>query len=121
MGPTRSDGGVWQDLLWSNGHFLDRVNPFDGSGPGVANPRLGGFQEHLPSDVGEVQATRDYSRFTGSATLNFTSGEIDLYGIPTTITQRAVVGVDKAWDVDRQLFPLEDGNVPAHHGARTPE
>ena len=114
MGPTRSDGGVWQDLLWSNGHFLDRVNPFDGSGPGTANPRLGGFQEHLPSDVGEVQATRDYSRFTGSATLNFTSGEMDLYGIPTTITQRAVVGVDKAWDVDRQLFPLEDGNVPAN-------
>ncbi|SVC41462.1 uncharacterized protein METZ01_LOCUS294316, partial [marine metagenome] len=65
-------------------------------------------------DVGEVQATRDYSRFTGSATLNFTSGEMDLYGIPTTITQRAVVGVDKAWDVDRQLFPLEDGNVPAN-------
>jgi len=114
MGPTRSDGGVWQDLLWSNGHYLDRVNAFDGSGPGTSNVRLGGFQEHLPSDVGEVEATRDYSRFTGSATLNYTSGELDLAGIPTTITQRAVVGVDKAWDVDRQMFPLEDGQVPSN-------
>ena len=58
--PVAGDGGVWQDLVWSNGFYLDRVNSFDQP---RANPRLGGFQEHLPSDVGEVKATRDYSRF----------------------------------------------------------
>ena len=62
MVPAVGEGGLWQDLVWSNGFFLDRVTPFsDASG----SPRLGGFQEHLPSDVAEVESTRDYTRFTG--------------------------------------------------------
>src|SRR5690606_13099211 len=47
-GATVGDGGLWQDLIWSNGYYLDRITPFDASD---ANPRLGGFQEHLPTDV----------------------------------------------------------------------
>ena len=108
-GPTRSDGGVWQDLLWSNGYYLDRVNSFDRSG---ANARLGGFQEHLPSDVNDVEATRDYTRFTGAATLNFNSGDFGWLGMNSSLTQRLVMGVDKGWDTNRQLFPLEAGPVP---------
>ncbi len=107
--PTRSDGGIWQDLLWSNGYYLDRVNSFDKPG---SNARLGGFQEHLPSDVADVEATRDYTRFTGSATLNFRSGDFDFAGITSSLTQRLVLGIDKGWDTDRQLFPLEAGPVP---------
>ncbi|HSH74669.1 MAG TPA: TonB-dependent receptor [Longimicrobiales bacterium] len=106
---TIGDGSEWQDLLWSNGHYLDRVNAFGTPG---SNPRLGGFQEHLPADVTDTDATRDYSRFTGSATLNFTSGELDLGGMSATLTQRAIVGVDKGWDVNRNVFPLEDGAIP---------
>ena len=94
--PTVSDGGLWQDLRWSNGYFLERLNP-------GSNPRLGGFQEHLPTDVSDIEATRDYSRFTGSATLNFTYGD--------WLTQRAVVGIDKGWDENRNLFPLDPGQA----------
>jgi len=108
--PTVSDGGVWQDLLWSNGYYLDRINPFDNSGPGgSSNPRLGGFQEHLPTDVEKVEATRGYSRFTSSGTLSFTTGSFGVGGSTEgSLTSRAVVGVDKGWDVNRNLFPLHD-------------
>ena len=110
--PTISDGGLWQDLLWSNGFYLDRINPFDGSKSSRANARLGGFQEHLPSDVADIEATRDYTRFTGSATLNFQSGDFGFAGITSSLTQRLVVGIDKGWDTNRNLFPLEAGPVP---------
>jgi TonB-dependent SusC/RagA subfamily outer membrane receptor len=114
---TPGDGGLWQDLLWSNGYYLDRINAFgspancavSGCGP---SPRLGGFQEHLPTDVAENEATRDYSRFTGSATLNFRSGSFDLGNVSASISQRAVIGVDKSWDENRIMHPLEDGLVP---------
>jgi len=106
---TPGDGGIWQDLLWSNGYYLDRITPFGTAGSDV---RLGGFQEHLPTDVEENEATRDYTRFTGAATLNFRSGDLNLGGMTASLTQRAVVGIDKGWDVNRIMHPLEDGVVP---------
>jgi len=114
--PTVSDGGIWQDLAWSNGYYLDRITPF--SDPS-SNPRLGGFQEHLPTDVSEVEATRDYSRFTGSATLNVTTPSFDLGGLTFDLTQRLVAGIDKGWDVNVNYFPKEDGVVPANLTAFT--
>lgn len=109
--PVEGDGGVWTDIAWSNGFFLDRVTPF--SDPG-GFPRSGGFQEHLPSDVAEVEATRDYTRFTGSLQLRFESPEVRVGGVTGRITSRALVGLDKGWDVNQSIFPLEAGIVPAH-------
>jgi TonB-dependent SusC/RagA subfamily outer membrane receptor len=106
---TPGDGGLWQDLLWSNGYWLDRITPFGATG---SDQRLGGFQEHLPIDVSENEATRDYSRFTGSATLNFRSGAFNLGGMAASLSQRAVIGIDKSWDENRIMHPLEDGIVP---------
>ncbi|MQA90914.1 MAG: SusC/RagA family TonB-linked outer membrane protein [Gemmatimonas sp.] len=108
---TIGDGGLWQDMVWSNGFFLDRITPFSSES---AAPRLGGFQEHLPTDVAKTEATREYSRFTGSATLNFNSPELSLGGATASLVSRAVVGVDKGWDINRNLFPLEEGVVPEH-------
>ena len=88
--PTVRDGGTWQDLRWANGYCLRRINP-------TACPDLGGFQEHLPSEVAEIEATRNYSHFTGSATLNVTLGG--------WLSQRAVLGLDKAWDINQVVFP----------------
>src|SRR5690606_29606183 len=96
--PVISDGGVWQDMIWSNGHFLLQ-RPGETERNPNANLRLGGFQEHLPTDVSNVTATRDYSRFTGSATLNHSLGE--------WLTHRAVFGIDKGWDINQVVFPLE--------------
>ena len=116
---TVSDGAEWQDLVWSNGFYLDRNNPFGTTGActgsGCApNPRLGGFQEHLPYDIAsDVEATRNYQRFTGSATLNFTSGDVNIGGMTGSLTQRAVVGIDRGWDINRNLFLREDGIVPS--------
>ena len=112
---TKGDGGIWQDLLWSSGTPLDRVNSF-GSGA-LSNFRLGGFQEHLPTDVADIEARRNYSRFTGAATLNFESGDYSLGSLDATLTQRLVVGLDKAWDVNTSLYPLEVGPVPGIGGA----
>ena len=109
--PTKSDGGIWQDLLWSNGYFLDRITAFDQPG---ADVRRGGFEQHLPTDVALNEATRDYSRFTGSATLNFNTRDFSFSNVVGTITSRLVVGVDKSWDVNRQVFPLNAGLVPEH-------
>ena len=109
--PVTGDGGIWQDLVWSNGFYLDRINAF---GTPRSNPRLGGFQEHLPSDVAEVMATRDFSRFTGSATLNYTSPDFTFMDIDGSLTQRLVVGIDKSWDTNQAVFPVEDGVVPEH-------
>jgi TonB-linked SusC/RagA family outer membrane protein len=114
MNATKGDGGIWADLLWSNGHPLDRLNPFGSVG---SNARLGGFQEHLPTDVSDIEATRQYSRFTGSATLNFQSGDYSFGALDATLTQRLVVGLDKSWDVNSSLYPLEAGPVPGQGGA----
>ncbi|MQA89264.1 MAG: hypothetical protein GEU90_03370 [Gemmatimonas sp.] len=113
-GSTIGDGGLWQDMVWSNGYYLDRITPFDSPTSRNPNPRLGGFQEHLPADVAETEGTRDFSRFTGSATLNFVVPEIDLGVTTAGINSRAVVGIDKGWDVNRLLFLAEDGIVPEH-------
>ena len=109
---TQSDGAIWQDMGWSNGYYLDRITPFGTPG---SNVRLGGFQEHLPSDVREQTfATRDWSRFTGSATLNHTIPNIGLGDFLGTarITQRLVAGLDKGWDTNINYFPIEPGVVP---------
>jgi TonB-linked SusC/RagA family outer membrane protein len=117
-GATPSDGGIWQDLLWSNGYYLDRITPFGSAGncstgsDCLPDPRLAGFQEHLPIDVAENEGTRDYNRFTGSATLNFNSGEFNLGGMTAALTQRAVVGIDRGVEINRILHLLEDGLVP---------
>ena len=111
---TKGDGGIWQDLLWSNGTPLDRVTPFGTPG---SNARLGGFQEHLPTDVADIVALRHYSRFTGSATLNFNSGDYNLGSLDGSLTMRAVVGIDKGFDTNTSLYPLEAGPVPGIGGA----
>jgi TonB-linked SusC/RagA family outer membrane protein len=109
--PVSGDGGEWQDLLWSNGYFLHDVTPFGTTG---SNPRLGGFQEKLPSDIPENESTREYNRFTGSTTMRFQTGEVNLGGMAASLTQRLVLGIDKQWDINSNVFPLEDGQIPAH-------
>ena len=119
---TVSDGAEWQDMVWSNGYHLDRNARFGttgncptGTGQSncAPNPRIGGFQEHLPSDIAEdVEVTRDYQRFTGSFALGFTSGDRNVGGMTASLTQRAVVGVDRGWDINRNRFLRESGIVP---------
>ena len=118
-GATVSDGGLWQDMVWSNGFYLDRITPFDKPG---ANPRLGGFQEHLPSDIAEdVEATREYTRFTGSTTLNFNTGDFNLGGMSASLTQRAVFGMrgmaDDGHEIVRTPFAGIDAGKP-HLGGK---
>ena len=95
------DGGEWTDMGWSNGFCLPRVS-------GTCDRKMG-FQEHLPSDVAKVESTRDYSRFTGSGTLSF------FYG--GWLSSRAVLGVDKGWDENTILFPLESLVEPVYEEA----
>ena len=100
MAQAESDGGEWEDLVWGNGYCITRVNP-------GKCPRLpGGFQEHMPSDVAKVETTREYARFTGSGTLNFTPTE--------WLSSRAIVGIDKGWDENVNLYPKEVELTPVN-------
>jgi TonB-dependent SusC/RagA subfamily outer membrane receptor len=93
MQQARGQGGEWDDLQWGGGFCIVSLN-IDQC------PRLPGpFQEHMPPDVASVEVTRDYSRFTGSGTLNFTLGE--------WLRSRAIVGVDKGWDENNSYYPRE--------------
>jgi TonB-dependent starch-binding outer membrane protein SusC len=118
---TVADGAIWQDLAWSNGYYLDRITPFGSNGNCEVsacrpNVRLGGFQEHLPTDVRDMTfATRDFSRFTGSGTLNYNLSDINLGRLGTgALSQRLILGLDKGWDIDVNFFPLETGVPPEH-------
>ena len=85
------DGGVWIDMWASDGFCLDTN--------AASDCRLVGFQEHLPSEVADVEVTRDYNRFTGSLNLN--------HNIGTWFDQRLVVGIDRGLDLNNALFPLD--------------
>ena len=89
--PVRRDGGIWADMLGSDGFCLDTN--------AASSCRLIGFQEHLPNEVGDVEVTRDYNRFTGSLNLN--------HSIGTWFNQRLVVGLDRGLDLNNALFPLD--------------
>ena len=50
--------------------------------------------------------TRDYKRFTGSATLNFNAGD--------WLSTRAIVGVDQGWDKNGSLYPVDTRQNPVY-------
>ena len=86
-------------LELGNGYCLPRVNR-------DACPRLIGFQEHLPSDAAKVESTRDFDRFTGSGTLNFSSG--------AWLTSKLILGLDRGHDENTVYFPLETELSPVY-------
>ncbi len=118
--PVTGDGGEWQDMVWSNGTWLAQNIPFgaqvtdsvSGFVRSIGNARIGGFQEKLPSDIPENESTREYDRFTGSLTLRHQTHEFGLAGLRSSITQRVTTGIDKTWDINRNVSPVEDGTVP---------
>ena len=88
-------GGEWTDMQWGNGYCQPRINP------GAAGCEFTkGFQEHLPSDAEKIRTTREFNRFTGSATLNFTKA---------WLSSRIVAGLDKGWDENQNMYPLGAG------------
>ena len=106
-----TDGGSWDDLNWGDGYCIPGIatdpknsgKQLDQYGRFNPCPRLLGFQQMLPTDVTQIDITRDYSNFTGSATLNFT---------PTKwLTTRGVLGIDKGWETDKTFFPLYVGSI----------
>ena len=100
MSGGKADGGVWTDMVWSNGYCVPRINGTN------ACPRLMGFQEHLPSDVAKLDIRRAYNRFTGSGTLNFNIGG--------WLSSRAIVGIDRGQDENTELWPLETELSPVY-------
>ena len=100
-----TDGGSWDDLNWGDGGCIPgiatdpaKLSPLDQYGRPNPCPRTIGFQQMLPTDVTQIDITRDYSNFTGSLTLNF---------LPTSwLTTRGVLGLDKGWETDETFFPL---------------
>ena len=104
--PAVGDGGPWEDMVWSTGYCGGHIVPGN-----TCSGRLDFFQEHLPSDVAKLDVRRAYNKFTGSGTLNFTTG--------SWLSARAIFGVDKAWDKNTNLWPLEVELTPVYEETAT--
>lgn len=88
-------GGIWDQMSWGQGYCAplvaaDRHNPC---------PRVLGFQQMVPTDIAKISSTREYNRFTGSGTLNFTHG--------SWFSSRAILGLDRGWDTNEWIHPIE--------------
>jgi hypothetical protein len=66
--------------------------------PGAC-PRLAHFNDHIPPEIAGVESTRDFSRFIGSMTAQYTIGD--------WLTQRLIFGLDKGWDTNQNYYPLD--------------
>jgi hypothetical protein len=88
-------GGTWDQLAWGQGYCA----PLVADPPNPACGRTLGLQQFLPTDQAKITSTRAYDRFTGSATLNFKAGD--------WLSSRAILGVDKGWDTNEWIHPIE--------------
>jgi TonB-dependent starch-binding outer membrane protein SusC len=92
------EGGVWHQLVWAKGGTLPGI-------PGRADSGTGflGFQERWPQDIEKADITREFSRFTGSATATHNPYE--------WLTQRLTFGIDRGWDTNTEFLPM-GANIP---------
>jgi TonB-linked SusC/RagA family outer membrane protein len=90
-----SRGGLWDQVAWGKGYCA----PYVAAKWDTSCSRTLGMQQFLPSDIPKVSSTRDYDRFTGSSTLNFTTGG--------WLSSRAVFGIDAGWDTNNWIHPIE--------------
>jgi hypothetical protein len=97
-----SRGGLWDQVAWGKGY----CTPYVADKWDTSCARTLGMQQFLPSDIPKVESTRDYDRFTGSSTLNFTTGG--------WLSSRAVFGIDAGWDTNNWVHPIEtvQSNAP---------
>ncbi|MDH3423775.1 MAG: TonB-dependent receptor, partial [Gemmatimonadota bacterium] len=87
---VQSEGGVWHQLVWGRGYNLPGFRTPQGSG-------FLGFQERFPQAYEGTDITRDYNRFTTSATATHTYGD--------WLTQRLIFGIDKGGETDNNYIP----------------
>lgn len=80
---TNESGDVWDQLMWAQGAFLE--------GP------TRGYLNYTPEQLATIETTRQYKRFTGSATMTHNPWE--------WLTQRLIVGTDFASDENQSLIP----------------
>ncbi len=90
----KTSWGVWEQAQWAN--------------PLGRDGNLRGFLRARPEAIADIEATREFSRFTGSATLNHTM---------ENITQRLVVGLDVSHDENTILFPRHPDGTSHDFGA----
>ena len=91
----RTAWGMWEQFQWSNPEGLDRT--------------LRGFLRARPEEIANVEAKRDMTRFTGSATLTHT---------PTDwLTHRLIVGTDAVGEENSILFPRHPDGANHDFGA----
>ena len=88
-GPLQT-GGIWPSLMWGMGPVMMNFSTLQAS-----DQR--GYVLQLPEDFSLIETTRDYSRFTGSATLSHN---------PTDwLSHRLIMGIDKGNDENQILVP----------------
>jgi len=88
-------GGIWEIMLWGQ--------------PALRDTGRRGFMRYTPEEIATVEATRDYTRFTASATLSH-----DYNG---WLRQRLIMGIDHASDENQVLVPRHpDGTASAFGG-----
>ncbi len=97
------EGGVWHQLVWGRPYNLPGVRPSLGAdGDGFL-----GFQERFPEAYEATDITREYSRFTASATATHTYSD--------WLTQRLIFGIDRGAESNNNFIPgvSDFPNAPA--------
>ncbi|MQA91332.1 MAG: SusC/RagA family TonB-linked outer membrane protein [Gemmatimonas sp.] len=93
------EGNIFHDLVWS------RYNSSISEDPATI------FNDRLPYASEKVESLRNYNRFTGSATASYNWN---------WLTQRLIVGLDKSWDTNSRLIPLDPaGNYEGSYDDET--
>lgn len=98
------EGGIWHQLVWSRGGNLPGIQLPGGRG-------FLGFQERFPQSYEATDISREYSRFTASATATHTYGD--------WLTQRLIFGIDKGAETDNEFLPGQLDFPDAPNGAVT--
>ncbi|MBM4185565.1 MAG: SusC/RagA family TonB-linked outer membrane protein [Gemmatimonadetes bacterium] len=91
----RTAWGVWEQFQWAN--------------PKGKETKLRGFLRARPEEISEVSATRDMSRFTGSATVTHRP-------FPW-LTHKGVIGTDVVNETNQVLFPRQPEGANHDFGA----
>jgi len=100
-----AEGGVWHQLVWSRGYNVPGIRPSVGQyGSGFL-----GFQERFPQAYEGTDISRNYSRFTASATAQHTYSD--------WLTQRLILGIDKGGDTNNSFIPGASDFPNAPQGA----
>ena len=89
-----ASGGLWPHIMWAQGRDPQWSQQY-----GTSFNQARGYLSYTPEEFDIPEATRDYTRFTGSLTLS--------HNPLSWLNQRLTVGIDRGEEESQSLFPRD--------------